>query len=175
MLEKFHYMIIFGHSNDIDLNKLMTKFSKKSCNLVNFLFRERENEFLSFIITNICVVCTHAMQLTIRLLKNWKIKFFVVLYVTPFRVVAFQPCYLLWPQGLTLDMTKRAGWVRSIELQVKQVAGQKRVILSGLKTSSGQSGCGSSRVNPYFSHDFFYIKKTTCIFHLESHATNYMM
>jgi len=61
MLEKFHYMIIFGHSNDIDLNKLMTKFSKKCCNLVNFLFCERENEFLSFIITNICVVCTHAM------------------------------------------------------------------------------------------------------------------
>ena len=61
MIEKIHYMIIFGHSNNSDLYKLMTEFSGKCYNLVNFLFRERENEFLSFMITNVCVVCTHAM------------------------------------------------------------------------------------------------------------------
>jgi len=61
MLEKFYYMIIFGHSNDNDLYKLMIAFSGKCCNLVNFLFCEREIEFLSFMITNVCVVCTHAM------------------------------------------------------------------------------------------------------------------
>ena len=38
MLEIFHYMIIFDHSNDNDLYKLMTEFSEKCCNLVNFLF-----------------------------------------------------------------------------------------------------------------------------------------
>ena len=62
MLEKFHYMIIFIHSNDSDLYKLMTKFSEKCCSLmIFFFFCEREIEFISFMITNICVVCTHAM------------------------------------------------------------------------------------------------------------------
>ena len=61
MLEKFHYMIIFGHLNDSDLYKLMTKFSGKCFNLVKFLFCKREIEFLSFMIANICVVCIHAM------------------------------------------------------------------------------------------------------------------
>ena len=46
--------------------------------------------------------------------------------------------------NVIVDMAKRAGrvWVRvgSIELWVKRVTGQKRVILSGLKTGSGQSG-----------------------------------
>ena len=45
--------------------------------------------------------------------------------------------------------------------------------------SSGQLGCRSARVDPYFSHDLllllFLIKKITCIFHLKSHATNYLM
>ena len=36
--------------------------------------------------------------------------------------------------------------VGSIGLPVKRVTGQKWVILSGLKTGSGQSGCGSGRV-----------------------------
>ena len=49
----------------------------------------------------------------------------------------------------------------------------KRVIMG-----SGQSSCGSGRVDPYFSHEFvlyIYIMKTTCICHLESYATNYLM
>ena len=53
-----------------------------------------------------------------------------------------------------------------------------RVILSGLKTGSGQSGCGSGRVGlaRIFHMNFFiFIKKTTCICHLESYATNYLM
>ena len=48
--------------------------------------------------------------------------------------------------------------------QVNWVAGQtgfgsKRVILSELKTGLGQSGCGSGRVEPYFSHDLKKKKK----------------
>ena len=39
-----------------------------------------------------------------------------------------------WTQ---VDMAKRAGRVWSIELWVKRVIGQKRVILSGLKMGSG--------------------------------------
>ena len=62
---------------------------------------------------------------------------------------------------------------RSIGLQIKRVVGKKRVILSRLKMGSGQSGCGLGR--PIFSHEFFYFKKTTCICHLESHATNYLI
>ena len=67
----------------------------------------------------------------------------------------------------------RQVWVGSIWLQVKWVTGQKRVILSGLKMGSCQSGCGLGQVDPYFSHDFFFfffIKKTTCIFHLKSYG-----
>ena len=33
--------------------------------------------------------------------------------------------------------------------------GLKRIILSGLKTGSGQSGCRLGWVDPYFSHEFF--------------------
>ena len=36
--------------------------------------------------------------------------------------------------------------VRSIGLRVKRVTGQKRVILSGLKMGSSQSGCVLGRV-----------------------------
>ena len=54
-------MIIFDHLNDSDLYKLMTEFFGKCCNLVNFFFGEREIEFLSFMIANVCVVCVHAM------------------------------------------------------------------------------------------------------------------
>ena len=77
-------------------------------------------------------------------------------------------------------MAKQAIQVGSIRLRVKWVTGQKMVILSGLKTGSGQSGCGSGQVDPYFSHEFYFlffifIKKTKCICHLESYATNYMM
>ena len=52
-------------------------------------------------------------------------------------------------------MAKWAGQVGSIGLRVKRVAGQKWVILIGLKRGSDQSGCGLSRVDPYFSHEFF--------------------
>ena len=46
--------------------------------------------------------------------------------------------------------------------RVNWVSGQtgyksKRVILNGLKTGLGQSGCGSSPVDPYFLHEFFII------------------
>ena len=51
---------------------------------------------------------------------------------------------------------KQEGPVGSIGLQVKQVTGQKRVILSGLKMDSSQSGCRSGRVELYFSREFFF-------------------
>ena len=89
----------------------------------------------------------------------------------------------IWP--FLVDMAKRVGRVGSNGSQVKRVTGQKRVILSGLKSGSGQSGCGSGRVDPYFSHEIFYffyflffiffIKKTICICHLDSYATYYLM
>ena len=43
--------------------------------------------------------------------------------------------------------------------QVNWVVGKKLVILSGLKTSSSQSGCRSGRVDLYFLHDFFFFNK----------------
>ena len=64
--------------------------------------------------------------------------------------------------GVEVDMAKRAG-------QIKRVASQKRVQVNQF----------AGRVDLYFLHDFIYIyiyiKKTTCICHLESHATNYLM
>ena len=56
-------------------------------------------------------------------------------------------------------MAKRAGRVQvgSIGLWVKQVTGQKQVILSGLKMGSGQLGCGSGWVDSYFLHEFIYL------------------
>ena len=57
-------------------------------------------------------------------------------------------------------MAKRVGRVESSSSQVNRVVdqtgnGSKRVILSELKMGSGQSSCRSSRVDPYFSHEFF--------------------
>ena len=77
-------------------------------------------------------------------------------------------------------------WVGSIGLQVKRVTGKKLVILSGLKMSSGQLVAGQVKLTRIFHMNFFYIiyiyiyiyffiKKTTCICHLESYATNYLM
>ena len=56
----------------------------------------------------------------------------------------------------------------------------KWVILSMLKMGSGQSGCGlvGSGWPVFFTWIFLFfifIKKTTCICHLESYATNYLM
>ena len=69
----------------------------------------------------------------------------------------------------TVDMAKRAGRVGSIG---------SRVILSGLKTGSGQSGCRSGWL-VFFTWKFlffiFFIKKTICICHLDSYATYYLM
>ena len=72
--------------------------------------------------------------------------------------------------------------------QVNRVVGKKWVILSRLKTGSSQSGCESGRLTCIFHMNFFifiifilyiyiyiYIKKTSCIYHLESHATNHLM
>ena len=61
--------------------------------------------------------------------------------------------------------TWQNGWIGLGSGWVNRVASQKQVILSRFKTGSGQSGCESGQVNPYFSHDFFFflIKKTTCI------------
>ena len=61
----------------------------------------------------------------------------------------------------------------SNETSIKQTKGgtgqlgceSKWIILSKLKTSLGQSGYGSGWVDSYFSHEFFFFKKTTCICH----------
>ena len=57
--------------------------------------------------------------------------------------------------------------------------GSKRVILSVLENRSGQLSCGSSwvRLTCIFHIYFFliYLKKITCVCHLESHAVNYLM
>ena len=88
--------------------------------------------------------------------------------------------FLIVPKGKVMCRHGKTGG----SSQVNRVADQmgcrlKRFILSRLKTSSGQLGCESGRVGPYFSHDFFFFffffKKTTYICHLESHATNYLM
>ena len=64
----------------------------------------------------------------------------------------------MWQVEL-VDKIKWEGRVGSIGLQVKQVTGQKRVILSGLKMGSSQSDCRSGRVELYFSREFFFIYK----------------
>ena len=69
----------------------------------------------------------------------------------------------MWQVEL-VDMVKQEDRVGSIGLQVKQVAGQKQVILSGLKMVSNQSGCKSGRVRSYFSHEFFFIYKENNMF-----------
>ena len=56
-------------------------------------------------------------------------------------------------------MTKWSGRVDLIGLRIKRVAGKKRVILSELKMSSGQSGCRSDQVVPYFHMIFFFYKE----------------
>ena len=43
--------------------------------------------------------------------------------------------------------------------QVNWVVGKKWVIFSKLKIGSNQSGCGLGRVDPYFSHEFFFFNK----------------
>ena len=55
--------------------------------------------------------------------------------------------------SFNVDMAKRAGRVRLNGLWVKWVTSQKRVILSGLKTSSGQFGWWLGLVVPYFSQE----------------------
>ena len=74
-----------------------------------------------------------------------------------------------------------AKWGRRVGFGLR-VTGKKWVILSGLKTDLGQSGCRLGRVDPYFSHEFIYLflffyfyKENTCICPLESYATNYLM
>ena len=66
----------------------------------------------------------------------------------------------MWQVEL-VDMVKREDRVGSIGLQVKQVAGQKQVILSGLKMGSNQSGCRSGRVGSshIFRMNFFLYKE----------------
>ena len=73
------------------------------------------------------------------------------------------------------DMAKRAGWVGFGSNQ--SGCGSKWVILNELKMGSGQSGCRSDQVGVtrIFYIKFFFIKKTTCICHLESYITNYLM
>ena len=81
--------------------------------------------------------------------------------------------------GTKLDMAKRAG-------RVNQVAGQTghRLKTGHFERVKNEFGSirfrvGSGQVDLYFSHDFFFIlifiKKTTCICHLESYATNYLI
>ena len=89
------------------------------------------------------------------------------------------PCWYCDFSGKEEEITrhgKTGGLSRVNQVVDKRVTGQKRVILSGLKTGYGQIGLG--RVNKYFSHEFLFfifIKKTTCICHLESYAINYLM
>ena len=66
-------------------------------------------------------------------------------------------------------MAKWGGRVGSIGLQW--------VILIGLKSGLGQLGLGEGRggLTRIFHIIFFLIKKITCICHLKSHATNYLM
>ena len=78
-------------------------------------------------------------------------------------------------------MAKRVGWVGFGSNQSS--CGSKWVILNELKMGhfkrikNGSIGLQvrSGRVNSYFLHKFFFIKKTTCICHLESYITNYLM
>ena len=81
-------------------------------------------------------------------------------------------------EALRLDMAKQAVRVGSIELRVKRVTGKKRVILSGLKNGFGLIGLLVRSTHIFLMNFYFYffifIKKTTCIFHLESYATNYL-
>ena len=56
------------------------------------------------------------------------------------------------------------GWVR-VEFGLGQSdCWSKHVILSGLKMDSGQSSCGSGQVDPYFSHEFFYLLRKQHVF-----------
>ena len=78
-------------------------------------------------------------------------------------IVSSHPIQLHSPLGCCSCQTwhnRRVGsgqvQIGSIGLQVKRVASQKRVTLSGLKTGSSQSGCGLSQVDLYLSHDFFF-------------------
>ena len=73
-------------------------------------------------------------------------------------------------------------WLDMVKLTGRVGSGQtghmsKRVILSGLKMGSGQTCCKSGW--PVFFTwiflFFIFIKKTTCICHLESYETNYLM
>ena len=65
--------------------------------------------------------------------------------------------------------TGGSGWV-------KLGSGQVRLIGLRVKTGSGQSRFGSGRVGlTHIFHMNFFKKKKTCICHLESHATNYLM
>ena len=78
-------------------------------------------------------------------------------------------CVCTWQTG-------GLGWFGSGQSGCKLGLGKKWVILSGLKMGSSQSGCGLSRVDPFFTYIYIYIlKKITCICNLESHATNYLI
>ena len=56
--------------------------------------------------------------------------------------------------------------------------GHFKRVKKGLRVNRVAGRVRLGRVDPYFSHEFvlyIYIKKTTCICHLESYATNYLM
>ena len=63
---------------------------------------------------------------------------------------------------VNLDMEKRSGWVGFGLGQLD--CWSKHVILSGLKMDSSQSSCGSGQVDPYFSHEFFYLFRKQHVF-----------
>ena len=73
--------------------------------------------------------------------------------------------------GSAVDMANRLGRVGS------SGCGSKRVILSGLKRVRVNQVAGQVGLSwpVFFTWIFFFIKKTTFICHLESHATNYLM
>ena len=84
--------------------------------------------------------------------------FFLGLLKCKLNLQSYGTCYYL----LYLHKASDSGNIRHGKMsgpdQVNRVAsqtgfGSKMVILSELKTGLGQSGCGSGRVEPYFSHD----------------------
>ena len=91
---------------------------------------------------------------------------------------------LVWSFGLSLNMAKRAGRVGFGSGQSgcgSNGSWVKTSHFKQVKNGFGSIGLrvGSGRVDPYFHMIFFFffifIKKTTCICHLESYATNDLM
>ena len=75
---------------------------------------------------------------------------------------------------------ERAGWVgqgsglKLVQVKYYKKKKKKKSNFKQVKNKLGQSGCRLDRVDPYFSHEFFFLKKI-CICDLVNHATNYLV